>query len=88
MDDTALRMFIDDVFDQYDYDKSGFLDVSELHTFLNQLFIQLNDPRRFTEQETKQIAASIDFQRNGTISKPELFTLFKRLTSGESLSRI
>ena len=47
-DDGVLRMFIDDVFDEFDYDKDGTLSVNELHTFFNKLYIALNDPRRFT----------------------------------------
>lgn len=85
LDDNVLRMFIDEVFDQYDYDGNGTLDVNELHTFFNQLFIQLNDPRRFTAQQTKEVVAQIDLQHNGLITKPELFMLFKRLTSGGTL---
>ena len=42
LDDNILRMFIDEVFQVYDYDRSGELDVNELHTFFNQLFISLN----------------------------------------------
>lgn len=42
LDDSILKMFIDEVFETYDYDRSGFLDVNELHTFFNQLFISLN----------------------------------------------
>ena len=68
LDDNILRMFIDEVFDQYDYDRSGSLDVNELHTFFNQLFIQLNDPRRFTAQQTRELVAQIDLEKNGVIS--------------------
>ena len=42
LDDGVLRMFIDEVFDVYDSDRNGYLDVNELHTFFNQLYIQLN----------------------------------------------
>lgn len=42
LDDGILRMFIDEVFDVFDSDKNGYLDVDELHTFFNQLYSQLN----------------------------------------------
>ena len=42
LDDNILRMFIDEVFQVYDSDKNGYLDVNELHTFLNQLYMSLN----------------------------------------------
>ncbi len=53
MDDGILRMFIDEVFEVFDADHNGYLDVDELHTFLNQLYLQLNEPRRFTQPQTR-----------------------------------
>ena len=44
--------------------------------------MQLNEPRRFTAQETREYMKTFDLQKNGVITKPELFMLFKRLTSG------
>ena len=70
LDDGVLRMFIDEVLDTFDYDRSGNLDVNELHTFFNQLFIGLNEPRRFTAEQTKQFVASFDLNANGKITKP------------------
>ena len=60
LDDGVLRMFIDEVFDMYDSDRSGTLDVKELHTFFNQLYIQLNEPRRFTAVEMGQFMKTFD----------------------------
>lgn len=81
LDDGVLRMFIDEVFDVFDSDKNGYLDVDELHTFFNQLFMQLNEPRRFTQHQTREFMKTFDLQQNGIITKPELFMLFKQLTS-------
>ncbi len=60
LDDGVLRMFIDEVFDVFDSDKNGYLDVDELHTFFNQLFAQLNEPRRFTQQQTREYMRTFD----------------------------
>lgn len=79
MDDGILKMFIDEVFAVYDKDKSGTLEEGELHTFFNQLFASFNDPRRFDKAGIAQIMQSIDMNRNGRITKPELFTLFKTI---------
>lgn len=82
MDDDILRMYIDEVFAAYDYDRSGLLEIKELHTFLNQLYISMNDPRRFTEADILQYVSSVDYSKNGRISKPQLFILFKKIWEG------
>ena len=49
LDDNILRMFIDEVFEVFDYDRSGTLEFKEVHNFFNQLYASLNEPRRFAE---------------------------------------
>ena len=49
LDDSILRMYIDEVFEVFDYDRNGTLEFKEVHNFFNQLYASLNEPRRFTE---------------------------------------
>lgn len=79
MDDDILRMYIDEVFQVYDYDRSGTLEFKEVHNFFNQLYASLNEPRRFNEAEMRQLFTTIDIQNDGKITKPELFILFKSI---------
>ena len=79
MDDDILRMYIDEVFQVYDYDRSGTLEFKEVHNFFNQLYASLNEPRRFNEAEMKHLFTTIDIQSDGKITKPELFILFKSI---------
>jgi len=50
MDDEILRMYVDEIYAVYDNDYNGYLDMRELHVFVNRLYADLNDPRRFTQQ--------------------------------------
>lgn len=79
LDDNILRMYIDEVFSVFDYDRNGTLEFKEVHNFFNQLYESLNDPRRFSEVEMRQLFTLIDLEQNGRISKPELFILFKKV---------
>jgi Ca2+-binding EF-hand superfamily protein len=60
LDDGILKMYIDEVFQVYDYDRSGTLEYAEVHNFFNQLYASLNEPRRFTEPEMRQLFTTID----------------------------
>lgn len=84
MDDSILRMYIDEVFSYYDHDRSGTLDKRELVGFFNQLFQSFNDPRRVDQNTVNQMLAACDMNRDGQVSKPELFTVFKRVLMGDS----
>lgn len=48
MDDGVIRMYIDEVFQVYDYDRSGTLEFKEVDNFFNELYASLNEQRRFT----------------------------------------
>ena len=84
MDDNILRMYIDEVFGYYDQDRSGTLDKRELVNFFNQLFQSFHDPRRVDQNTINQMLTACDMNRDGQISKPELFTLFKRVLTGDT----
>jgi hypothetical protein len=48
MDDGMLRLYVDEIFEVYDKDRSNTLDARELAGFFNDMFMRMNDPRRFT----------------------------------------
>jgi len=70
MDDSILMMYIDEVFQIYDHDRNGTLDVREIHHFFNQLYTSLNESRRFNEQEILILFKSIDKANDNRITKP------------------
>lgn len=78
MDDGMLRLYVDEIFEVYDKDRSNTLDARELAGFFNDMFMRMNDPRRFTEP---QIMANIDANSDGKASKMEVFNALKRVLS-------
>jgi hypothetical protein len=52
--DDQLRSYIDHIFMQYDKDRSGSLNSSELSYFFNDLFQMMNVPRRVSQLEAEQ----------------------------------
>lgn len=86
MDDSIIRMYIDEVFQVYDRDRSGTLEFGEVHNFFNELYVSLNDTRRFTEQDIRMLITTIDVQSDQRITKPELFVLFKRIWEHPGMS--
>lgn len=75
--DLQLRQFIDEVFMRYDYNRSGNLNLPELHIFLNELFALTGVKKLFSYEEAYGALASMDANRDGQISKFELFNLYR-----------
>lgn len=86
MDDAIIKMYIDEVFQVYDFDRNGTLDLREVHNFFNELYASLNESRRFSEQDMRMLFTTIDIQQDGKITKPELFILFKRIWENPGLT--
>ena len=86
MDDAIIKMYIDEVFQVYDFDRNGTLDLREVHNFFNELYASLNESRRFSEQDMRMLFSTIDIQQDGKITKPELFILFKRIWENPGLT--
>lgn len=79
--DQDLRNAVDQVFNQFDQDKSHTLDRSEIVKVLNQLFINLKANRQASQQEVDKFLQLVDTNKDGKLTKMELFEVFKRITS-------
>lgn len=78
--DMQLRQYIDQVFMRYDINRTGTLNLPELHIFLNELFQMCGVPRMVTYQEAYSALMAMDSNRDGQINKYELFNLFRYMT--------
>lgn len=67
IDDNFLKMYIDEIFQVYDTDRSEFLDPDQLTVFFNELYGALHEPRRFTDSEIMQILNANDLNNDGKI---------------------
>jgi hypothetical protein len=78
--DLQLRQFIDEVFMRYDYNKSGTLNLPELHIFLTELFSLTGMKKTFSYEEACGALQTMDANRDGQISKFELYNLYRHMT--------
>lgn len=69
IDDNTLRSFIDKVFANYDRDRSGTLDSSELAGFFNDVFQMSGNQTRINQQQAMQAIKAIDANNDGKASK-------------------
>lgn len=67
--DNVLRNYIDQIFSKYDRDRSMTLEVNELASFFNDVFMMMGDPRRINQQQAYQSLMAIDKNNDGRASK-------------------
>jgi len=80
VNDMMLRQYIDQVFMRYDFNRTGTLNLQELHIFLNELFRMCGVPRNVGYMEAYQALMQVDCNRDGQVNRFELFNLFKFMT--------
>lgn len=83
LSDNQLRVYIDEIFDRYDADRSGNLDAQELANFFNDLFRTIGNPTVITQAQAQNAICSIDKNNDGKANKMELFMAFKGIISGQ-----
>ena len=67
--DNVLRNYIDQIFSKYDRDRSMTLEVNELASFFNDVFMMMGDPRRINQQQAYQSLMAIDKNNDGKARK-------------------
>lgn len=77
--EQQIKLAIETIFMKYDVDKSGSLDLAEVKTVINDAFRNSGCPRNITEDDIKKFVSSVDSDSDGSISKDELFLVFKKL---------
>lgn len=58
--DPVLKQYIDQIFNNYDRDRSNTLEVNELANFFNDVFAMMGDPRRVSQLQAYQAINMID----------------------------
>lgn len=81
--DDDLRNAVNAVFDAYDKDKSGTLEIDEVKSLINDALKHMGQNREVTKAEVDQFVAAVDKNSDGKIAKPELFEIFKKVISGK-----
>lgn len=81
INDMQLRQYIDQVFMRYDFNRTGTLNLQELHMFLNELFGMCGIPHNVSYGECYNALMAMDANRDGQVNKYELFNLFRYMTT-------
>lgn len=79
--ESQLKVYIDQIFDRYDRDRSGNLDASELANFFNDLFKAIGNPTTISMKDAQNAIRAIDKNNDGKANKLELFMAFKNISS-------
>lgn len=79
LQDEMLKNYIETVFNRYDTDRNGSLDVQEMTLFFNDLFRTLEINITVTDKESMEAIRTIDENSDGLVSKEELFLAFKKM---------
>ena len=79
LQDEMLKSYIESVFNKYDTDKNGALDVHEMTNFFNDLFRNLGMNSVVTEAQSMEAIRSIDDNSDGMVDRGELFKAFKMM---------
>lgn len=64
-----IMNYIETVFNKYDTDRTGTLDVREMTLFFNELFRSLNINTVVTEEQALEAIKSIDDNSDGQVNK-------------------
>ena len=81
--DQQLRDAVDAVFNQFDTDKSGYLDSTEVSNLINAALKHMCAGKQVSQQEVNQFVKAVDSSGDGKVQKPELFEIFKKVLSSK-----
>jgi Ca2+-binding EF-hand superfamily protein len=70
--DQQLRDAVDAVFNQFDADKSGYLDSNEVANLINAAFTHMKAGKKVSQDDVDQFIKAVDTSGDGKIQKPEL----------------
>jgi hypothetical protein len=74
-----VEKIMQDVWNHYDKDKSGYLNRNEARKFLKKALTDLEEGEKFTESRFSEIYAEIDRNKSGTISQKEMRLFIRQL---------
>jgi Ca2+-binding EF-hand superfamily protein len=69
LQDEMLRNYIESVFNKYDTDRNGSLDVHEMTQFFNDLFRNLGINTQVTPEQSMEAIRSIDDNSDGMVDR-------------------
>jgi Ca2+-binding EF-hand superfamily protein len=67
--DEQIRIAVDNIFEQYDTDKSGTLELSELVQVVRDIFISAGEKKHITEKDALKVMQVMDSNQDNKVSK-------------------
>lgn len=79
--DQQLKQAINGIFDKYDTDRSGTLEVGEIEKLITDVFKSLGKAKNANQDDVSNFVAAIDRNGDGKIAKEEFFSVLKSFIS-------
>ena len=76
-----LTKAVNAVFDAYDTDKNGTLEINEVTHLINDALKHMGQNRQVTKAEVEKFVAAVDKNGDQKIAKPELFEIFNQVVN-------
>lgn len=75
-----INKVVDHKFNEYDTDRSGFLEQSEIRSVIVGVLKEQGTTRVITDQEVDIVIKKVDTDRDGKVSREELINIMKKLS--------
>jgi hypothetical protein len=79
--DVDVRKAVDEVFQQYDTDRTGYLECEEIISVIRDVFFSKNTEREVSEDDIRTVMHAMDRNLDGKISRDELFVAIKKFSN-------
>lgn len=76
-----LEKAVEGVFNYYDKDKNGTLDIKEVTDLINDALKQMKQKKNVSQKEVDAFIGSVDEDKDGKIDKKELLKIFKKVVN-------
>lgn len=80
--DEQLKLAINGIFDKYDSDRSGTLEIEEIEKLITDVFKSLGKAKNANQEDVRNFISAIDRNGDGKIGKEELFIVLKSFIDG------
>lgn len=79
--DVDVRKAVDEVFQQYDTDRTGYLECEEVISVIRDVFFSNNTEREVSEDDIRTVMHAMDRNLDSKISRDELFVAIKKFSN-------
>ena len=78
-EEEAIAGVIDQIWDTYDVDRSGYLDKDETKKFVKDTLGNLSGGEEFSDEAFDEVFSTFDKDKSGTVEKAEMVVFIKQL---------